>query len=143
MSATPFCLFFFFFFWTTELNPSSSRHRPRDANAVPSSLPNSSTLGFIAFLIIYSSPICHCRYKPPFISARQSSVATFSSACAIVIVMAGTTNHRARGSEDYNVFDDAKTYYASEERHQNRFGSRTRTYSQVLLDLSATPWIQI
>jgi alpha,alpha-trehalase len=47
--------------------------------------------------------------------------------------MAGQGNgtHRARGSEDFGVFDDAKTYYASDERHTNRFGPRTRTYSQV------------
>lgn len=43
--------------------------------------------------------------------------------------MAGTTAHRARGSEDYGVYDDAKTYYASDERHQ-KYGARTRTYSQ-------------
>jgi hypothetical protein len=45
--------------------------------------------------------------------------------------MQGTSNHRARGSDDYGVYDDAKTYYASEERHSNRYGVRTRTYSQV------------
>ncbi|UNI15739.1 Alpha,alpha-trehalase [Purpureocillium takamizusanense] len=44
--------------------------------------------------------------------------------------MASTSNHRARGSDDFGVFDDAKTYYASEERHTNRFGARTRTFSQ-------------
>lgn len=45
--------------------------------------------------------------------------------------MASTSNHRTRGSDDFGVFDDAKTYYASEERHTNRFGARTRTFSQV------------
>jgi len=40
---------------------------------------------------------------------------------------------RGRGSSDNfsNVFDDAKTYYASDERHLNsRAGPRQRTYSQ-------------
>lgn len=45
--------------------------------------------------------------------------------------MASTVNRRSRGSEDFGVFDDAKTYYASDERHTRRFGLRTRTYSQV------------
>jgi hypothetical protein len=40
-------------------------------------------------------------------------------------------NHRARPSDEFGVFDDAKTYYQSEERHHNRYGPRTRTYSQV------------
>jgi hypothetical protein len=40
------------------------------------------------------------------------------------------SNHRARGSEEFGIFDDAKTYYASDERHHNRYGPRTRTYSQ-------------
>ncbi|KAK3351799.1 trehalase-domain-containing protein [Neurospora tetraspora] len=32
---------------------------------------------------------------------------------------------------DYNVYDDAKTYYTTEDRHHNhRAGARTRTYSQ-------------
>ncbi|KAG6019475.1 hypothetical protein E4U41_003215 [Claviceps citrina] len=45
--------------------------------------------------------------------------------------MTETTKHRVRPSEDYGVYDDAKTYYATEERHHhNRFGARTRTYSQ-------------
>lgn len=34
--------------------------------------------------------------------------------------------------DDYNVYDDAKTYYTTEDRHHNyRAGARTRTYSQV------------
>ncbi|CAK7246114.1 MAG: alpha,alpha-trehalase nth1 [Sporothrix thermara] len=39
---------------------------------------------------------------------------------------------RGRGSsDDFSVFDDARTYYTSEERHSNpRGGVRTRTYSQ-------------
>lgn len=39
---------------------------------------------------------------------------------------------RSRGStDDFSVYDDAKTYYASEERHVNtKSGARTRTYSQ-------------
>ncbi|RTE68063.1 Neutral trehalase, partial [Fusarium euwallaceae] len=37
-------------------------------------------------------------------------------------------SHRSRGSDD-GVFDDARTYY-TEERHTNRAGPRTRTYSQ-------------
>jgi len=43
------------------------------------------------------------------------------------------TNPPKRGSiDDQGVFDDAKTYYTTEERHQNtRAGPRTRTYSQV------------
>ncbi|KAM3514617.1 hypothetical protein MY11210_001723 [Beauveria gryllotalpidicola] len=41
--------------------------------------------------------------------------------------------HRPRGSEDFGVFDDAKTYYASDERHTGRFANRTRTYSQSSL----------
>lgn len=45
--------------------------------------------------------------------------------------MAGALNHKSRGSDDYGVYDDAKTYYASDERHTNKFGPRTRTYSQV------------
>ncbi|KFA60303.1 hypothetical protein S40285_07694 [Stachybotrys chlorohalonatus IBT 40285] len=44
--------------------------------------------------------------------------------------MAGSGNHRSRDSDDFGVFDDAKTYYASDERHLNRAGPRTRTYSQ-------------
>lgn len=52
--------------------------------------------------------------------------------------MAESTTHRPRISEDYGVFDDAKTYYASEDRHTNRYGGRTRTYSQVRLALSVT-----
>lgn len=33
--------------------------------------------------------------------------------------------------DDYNVYDDAKTYYTTEDRHHNhRAGARTRTYSQ-------------
>ncbi|KAM0333084.1 hypothetical protein ACHAQA_001742 [Verticillium albo-atrum] len=46
--------------------------------------------------------------------------------------MSSPTNrrHRNRGSSDDNgIFDDAKTYYTS-ERHNNRAGPRTRTYSQ-------------
>ncbi|KAI9900162.1 hypothetical protein N3K66_004424 [Trichothecium roseum] len=45
--------------------------------------------------------------------------------------MAGAsgTNHPTRGSEDFGVYDDAKTYYA-EDRHAARAGTRTRTYSQ-------------
>lgn len=42
---------------------------------------------------------------------------------------------RTRGSVDEyaNVFDDARTYYTSDERHMNsRAGARTRTYSQVI-----------
>jgi len=39
---------------------------------------------------------------------------------------------RSRGSaDDFSAFDDARTYYTSEERHTNlRAGARTRTYSQ-------------
>ncbi|KAK5987473.1 Cytosolic neutral trehalase [Cladobotryum mycophilum] len=44
--------------------------------------------------------------------------------------MPASGNHQNRPSEDYGVFDDAKTYYASGERHANRYGPRTRTYSQ-------------
>lgn len=44
--------------------------------------------------------------------------------------MAAPSGHRTRGSDDLGVFDDAKSYY-TEERHQNRAGPRTRTYSQV------------
>ncbi|CAG9949659.1 unnamed protein product [Clonostachys rosea f. rosea IK726] len=44
--------------------------------------------------------------------------------------MSGSGGHRARGSDEYNVYDDAKTYYGSADRHNNRFGARTRTYSQ-------------
>ncbi|KAI5462591.1 trehalase-domain-containing protein [Mariannaea sp. PMI_226] len=43
--------------------------------------------------------------------------------------MATSSNHRNRGSEDFGVYDDAKTYY-SEERHTRNFAHRTRTYSQ-------------
>ncbi len=39
--------------------------------------------------------------------------------------------HRPRGSDDFGVFDDAKTYYASDERHTGRYANRTRTYSQA------------
>lgn len=40
---------------------------------------------------------------------------------------------RTRGaSNEFGVFDDARTYYTAEERHRNnRAGPRTRTYSQV------------
>lgn len=48
-----------------------------------------------------------------------------------VAAMAGTTKHRSRGSDDYGVYDDAKTYYASDDRHDKRHGVRTRAYSQV------------
>ena len=41
-------------------------------------------------------------------------------------------DHRPRKSDDFGVYDDAKTYYA-EDRHHNRYGTRTRTYSQVNL----------
>ncbi|VUC33571.1 unnamed protein product [Clonostachys rosea] len=44
--------------------------------------------------------------------------------------MSESGGHRSRGSEEYNVYDDAKTYYGSADRHNNRFGTRTRTYSQ-------------
>jgi hypothetical protein len=44
--------------------------------------------------------------------------------------MAAPSGHRTRGSDDLGVYDDAKSYY-TEERHQNRAGPRTRTYSQV------------
>ncbi len=38
----------------------------------------------------------------------------------------------ADSSDKYNVYDDAKTYYSTVERHRNhRAGPRTRTYSQV------------
>jgi hypothetical protein len=44
---------------------------------------------------------------------------------------------RTRGStDDFNVYDDARTYYTAEERHRNnRAGPRTRTYSQVASQL--------
>ncbi|ROT34622.1 trehalase [Sodiomyces alkalinus F11] len=38
--------------------------------------------------------------------------------------------HRTRLSDDHGVYDDARTYYTSEERHVNKAGSRMRTYSQ-------------
>jgi alpha,alpha-trehalase len=44
--------------------------------------------------------------------------------------MAAPSGHQPRGSDDLGVFDDAKSYY-TEERHMNRAGPRTRTYSQV------------
>lgn len=46
--------------------------------------------------------------------------------------MAEPSKPQSRGStDDYSAFDDAKTYYTSEERHINtRSGVRTRTYSQ-------------
>ena len=43
--------------------------------------------------------------------------------------MAELTTHASRGSENYGVYDDAKTYYASADRH-HKYGARTRTYSQ-------------
>ncbi|WKT44492.1 Glycoside hydrolase, family 37 [Fusarium oxysporum f. sp. vasinfectum] len=43
--------------------------------------------------------------------------------------MAAPSGHQPRGSDDLGVFDDAKSYY-TEERHMNRAGPRTRTYSQ-------------
>ncbi|KAF4455682.1 Neutral trehalase [Fusarium austroafricanum] len=43
--------------------------------------------------------------------------------------MAAPSGHQSRGSDDLGVFDDAKSYY-TEERHMNRAGPRTRTYSQ-------------
>jgi alpha,alpha-trehalase len=51
--------------------------------------------------------------------------------------MATPSNNTPRASEDYGVYDDAKTYYASEERHQDRY-ARTRTYSQVSRHCSET-----
>ncbi|KAH6665892.1 neutral trehalase [Plectosphaerella plurivora] len=39
-------------------------------------------------------------------------------------------SRRANSNDDHGVFDDAKTYYTSDERHANKFGVRTRTYSQ-------------
>ncbi|KAI1035980.1 hypothetical protein LB505_006576 [Fusarium chuoi] len=48
--------------------------------------------------------------------------------------MAAPSGHQPRGSDDLGVFDDAKSYY-TEERHMNRAGPRTRTYSQ-----SIQPW---
>ncbi|KAK0388226.1 hypothetical protein NLU13_4471 [Sarocladium strictum] len=47
--------------------------------------------------------------------------------------MADTSGHRSRTSDDFGVFDDAKTYYANDERHNNRSGVRTRTFSQNAL----------
>ncbi|PHH68013.1 hypothetical protein CDD82_919 [Ophiocordyceps australis] len=47
--------------------------------------------------------------------------------------MAQTADHRGRLSDDYGVYDDAKTYYASDERHTNRLGLRSRTFSQNAL----------
>lgn len=46
--------------------------------------------------------------------------------------MSGSDLPRSRGSiDDLNVYDDARTYYTSDERHINvRSGARTRTYSQ-------------
>lgn len=46
-----------------------------------------------------------------------------------------------RGSvDDYGVYDDAKTYYTTDERHMNtRAGARTRTYSQVRTDEGERP----
>ncbi|EFX01557.1 neutral trehalase [Grosmannia clavigera kw1407] len=42
-----------------------------------------------------------------------------------------SVSHPRSGSEDYGAYDDAKTYYTSDERHMNtRAGARTRTYSQ-------------
>ncbi|KAJ9141774.1 Trehalase [Pleurostoma richardsiae] len=42
----------------------------------------------------------------------------------------GTGRNRGGSTtDDFNVYDDARTYY-TEERHMNRAGARTRTYSQ-------------
>lgn len=38
---------------------------------------------------------------------------------------------RANSIDDYNVFDDAKTYYGSDARHKGtKASARTRTFSQ-------------
>lgn len=56
--------------------------------------------------------------------------------------MTTTAGPPQAGSEDYGVYDDAKTYYTSEERHNNRFGSRTRTYSQVCPRYENLQWFR-
>ncbi|RYP69649.1 hypothetical protein DL770_008194 [Monosporascus sp. CRB-9-2] len=38
--------------------------------------------------------------------------------------------HVQRGSEDFGVYDDARTYYTSDDRHANQRHRRTRTFSQ-------------
>ncbi|RYP78865.1 hypothetical protein DL771_000250 [Monosporascus sp. 5C6A] len=38
--------------------------------------------------------------------------------------------HVQRGSEDHGVYDDARTYYTSDDRHANQRHRRTRTFSQ-------------
>lgn len=41
------------------------------------------------------------------------------------------TSSRADSIDDYNVFDDAKTYYGSDARHKGtKASARTRTFSQ-------------
>jgi len=39
-------------------------------------------------------------------------------------------SRRNGSADDFSVFDDARTYYTSDERHTLRAGARTRTYSQ-------------
>lgn len=41
----------------------------------------------------------------------------------------GSTSHKFKDLE--GVYDDAKTYYTSSERHVNRAAGRSRSYSQV------------
>lgn len=57
-------------------------------------------------------------------------------------------SQRARhgSTDDHGIYDDARTYYSSEERHNHtRFGPRTRTYSQVrpaLVPTPSRPWLR-
>lgn len=55
---------------------------------------------------------------------------------------AGMDAHKAPGPQgrsdsidDYDVFDDAKTYYAADRHKGTKASARTRTFSQVRLQL--------
>ncbi|KAF4340314.1 neutral trehalase [Fusarium beomiforme] len=52
---------------------------------------------------------------------KSDTLMTLSNSCR---------NHVTRSSEDLSVFDDAKIYYGSLERHLNKACPRSRTYSQ-------------
>lgn len=44
--------------------------------------------------------------------------------------------NRSDSIDDYDVFDDAKTYYAADRHKGTKASARTRTFSQVCLQLA-------
>lgn len=47
--------------------------------------------------------------------------------------------NRSDSIDDYDVFDDAKTYYAADRHKGTKASARTRTFSQVCLQLRQWP----